>query len=111
MTDQGNGTTLLYWDRPRVRGWSEVSYYTVVIEGGGDMKTLTVNEPSVLIPGGFTTIDITVTNICQETTSLGQLISNNNGNGELVIIASNILQPPGDDSRGGIVVAGNGTYY
>ena len=81
MTDQGNGTTLLYWDRPRVRGWSEVSYYTVVIEGGGDMKTLTVNEPSVLIPGGFTTIDITVTNICQETTSLGQLISNNNGNG------------------------------
>ena len=78
MTDQGNGTTLLYWDRPRVRGWSDVSYYTVVIEGGRDMKTLIVNEPSVLIPGGFTTIDITNQHLPGNNFPW---TTNNNGNG------------------------------
>ena len=76
--DIGNNTKLIEWEEPNCEGWRQLSYYTLIIVEGGKERYATANEPSTIVSGQFSSITITATNICQETTPIA-IVNNENG--------------------------------
>ena len=75
----GNSTVLLQWDNPNCTGWREVSHFTLLVTEGEEEKTVTAREPLAIVSSRFSKIAITVTNLCKETSSVGELENKRSG--------------------------------